>query len=383
MPDSNFPATAGPSAFYVLGHNPNSIAEVNAALDAGANAIEPDINVYEDRPQEFCVSEVNLLDPDGGGPSDAPSLEQYLTGLHDIAVRRPELALVVFDCKPKIATPAYGAALLKTVRTLLTFDTDLNVIVSVAMRSEAAMFQTVGGNLEPREGAMIDEENDPVAVSHALAAAGAKNPSFGNGISFLNVLLGPHVRPSMERACEFRAATDRLRFIYVWTVNDGDLMREYIRIGVDGIVTVEPAKLRGILRESQFQTLVRLATRADNPFERPNLAYGLQIHTGDQMDASPATNVTFTLTGTAGSASVTMDTSLPGRMTSGASNYLTLPSGDLGELRSITVQRDSVGQDQDWLLERIQVESFRYGVSKQAGFNRWIDSTAPFTQPLA
>jgi hypothetical protein len=101
------------------------------------------------------------------------------------------------------------------------------------------------------------------------------------------------------------------------------------------------------------------------------------------MDASPATNVTFTLTGTAGSASVTMDTSLPGRMTSGASNYLTLPSGDLGELRSITVQRNSVGQDQDWLLERIQVESFRYGVSKQAGFNRWIDSTAPFSQPLA
>jgi hypothetical protein len=29
------------------------------------------------------------------------------------------------------------------------------------------------------------------------------------------------------------------------------------------------------------------------------------------------------------------------------------------------------------------VESFHQGASKQAAFNRWIDSTAPFTQPLA
>ena len=35
-----------PRPFYVVGHNPNTIPQVLAALDAGANAIEPDINVY-------------------------------------------------------------------------------------------------------------------------------------------------------------------------------------------------------------------------------------------------------------------------------------------------------------------------------------------------
>src|SRR5580704_4043143 len=94
-----------PRPFYVVAHNPNSISQVLAALDAGANAIEPDINVYQDRPTELCVAEVPLLDPDNGAPANAPLLSEYLTQLHDIAIRNPQLALVVLDCKPKTTTP--------------------------------------------------------------------------------------------------------------------------------------------------------------------------------------------------------------------------------------------------------------------------------------
>ena len=39
--------------FYLLAHNPNSIAAVRTALDAGANAIEPDVNVYAAWPDEL------------------------------------------------------------------------------------------------------------------------------------------------------------------------------------------------------------------------------------------------------------------------------------------------------------------------------------------
>src|ERR1700688_3941473 len=119
-----------PRPCYVVGHNPHTIPEVVAALDAGANAIEPDINVYQDRPTEFCVGEVPLLHPHNGSPSSAPSLTQYLTELHAIALQRPELALLVLDCKPKVATPELGAALLQTVRTLLTPDTPPNLNLS-------------------------------------------------------------------------------------------------------------------------------------------------------------------------------------------------------------------------------------------------------------
>jgi hypothetical protein len=51
---------------------------------------------------------------------------------------------------------------------------------------------------------MIDEENDPVAISSFFADVA--NRCFGNGIAVANSLLGPNVRPSMELACEYSPA---------------------------------------------------------------------------------------------------------------------------------------------------------------------------------
>ncbi len=39
---------SAPRSFYIVGHNPNTISEVISALNLGANAIEPDVNVYKD-----------------------------------------------------------------------------------------------------------------------------------------------------------------------------------------------------------------------------------------------------------------------------------------------------------------------------------------------
>src|ERR1051326_4521379 len=259
-----------PRPFYVIGHNPNSIPQVLAALDAGANAVEPDINIYHDRPNELCVAEASVFAPHEGAPASAPPLAEYLTQLHDIALQRPELSLVVLDCKPRTVTPEFGATLLQNIRTLLTHDTQINVVFSVASLNETAIFQNVKGQLGSREGAMIDQENDPIAVSDFFSGAGIANQSFGNGISVANSVLGPNVRPSIEKACWFRATTNHLRFIYGWTVNDADLMREYIHIGLDGIITDQPAGLRAILKEAEFAPLVRLATRADLTFQPAN-----------------------------------------------------------------------------------------------------------------
>jgi glycerophosphoryl diester phosphodiesterase len=364
-----------PRPFYIVGHNPNTIPDVIAALDAGANAIEPDVNVYADNEGELCISHSE-------GEPGAPSLAQFLSSLHDVAIRRPALALVVFDCKEKVATAQHGTTLRNAIRALLTSGTGLNVIISVSSFSETAIFDKIKNGLEPREGLMIDEENDPIAVSNFFTTNRVENQCFGNGISFLNEILGPNVRPSMERVCEFRAESNRTRFIYVWTVQDDDLLREYIHIGVDGIITDDVAKLHRISNESQFRSVIRLAARNDDPFRPANLAYGLTIHTGDTWMAGTDANVTFTLTGAAGSASVTVDTSRPRRMERNDWNFVTLHSLDLGALQSITVQRDNEGNGPDWFLDRILVASFRFGVSKRADFNRWIDSTSPFTQAL-
>jgi glycerophosphoryl diester phosphodiesterase len=377
-----YDCSSGPRPFYVVGHNPNTIKDVIAALDGGANAIEPDVNVYEDRQGELCISETELLDSDEGGDADAPPLAQFLDDLHEVAMKRPELALVVFDCKPKVATAAHGVTLLREIRNRLTYDNEINVIISVSSRSETAIFDGIKSILGPREGCMIDEDNDPAAVASMFINAGVANRSYGNGSTFQSPLASPNLRPSIEHACGMRAGQNSFQFIYEWTNNDEERMREFIRTGVDGIISDDLDKLKRVSEEEEFQALIRYATRADNPFKPPNANYELSVHTGDVFMGATDANVTFTLTGSLGSVSKVVDTSLAGRMERNDWNFVTVQSANIGELVSVIVQRDDSGTAPDWYLDRILVESSKYGVSKQAVFDRWIDTRSPFTEPL-
>jgi glycerophosphoryl diester phosphodiesterase len=363
--------------FYLVGHNPNRIEKVLAALDAGANAIEPDVNVFEHDGDALCINH-------GEGGRDAPSLVQFLSDLHAVAAQRPALSLVVFDCKPKVATPEHTRALLDAVRTHLTRDqgTALNVVISVASLSEARAFDGIRALLGPREGLMVDEENDPSAVASFFAGAGVEHRCYGNGTPIQNAVVSPHLRPAIEKACALRAGEGAFRFIYEWTNNDAERMREFIRTGVDGIITDEMETLLSLTREPEFRALVRLARREDNPFEQPHAGYALTVHTGDVELGGTDARLTFTLTGARGSISKTIDASLLGRMERDGWDFVTIPSPDLGELASITVERDDSGIAPRWFLDRIRVDSFRHRVSRQASFERWIDTTAPVTQPL-
>lgn len=375
------PGVFGPRPFYICGHNPNSFDLVKRALAGGANALEPDVNVFRHRPDELCISHGGTLGT-GQGDDDEPALVPFLQFLRQQADLHPQLSLIVFDCKPATNTPDHGVTLLEAIRRHLTDSTRLNVIISVAARTNAAMFDKIAPMLRDREGLMVDAENDPVAVSNMFVERNVLHQGFGNGTSILNSILGPNVRPSMERACALRAEANRPRFIYVWTVNSHDLEREYIRIGVDGIISDDVAKLREIVDEPEMNQLVRLATRDDDPYSPPNMAYGLSVFTGDVGYAGTDGQVTFTLSGAKGSASVRVDTSMTRRMERNMWSFVTLPSDDLGPLQSIAVQRDNTGIAPAWFLDQILVRSARYQVFKKAIFRRWIDSTAPFTQDL-
>jgi hypothetical protein len=365
----------GPRPFYVFGHNPNSISDVKSALTAGANAIEPDLNVFEANQNEISVSHSE-------GDTGDPPLLKYLQDLHQVAHDNPQLAMVVFDCKPKVATAAHGIELLRAVREHLTFDNDLNIVISVAKIGEGDIFQGIADILGPREGLMIDAEDDPAAVAAFFSGLGVHHQCYGNGISVANSIIGPYYRYTQEHACERKAGTNQPNFVYVWTVNDDDEIREYIRIGVDGIISDDDGKLKGITQEPEFAPLIRLATRLDNPMSPENFNYGLIVHTGDVLHAGTDANVTFTIQGTLGSAQKTVNTQLIRRMERNEWNYITVPSPDLGNLTAVSVQRDNQGNAPDWFLDRVLVRSFRYGAAKQAIFNRWIDTTAVFTEPL-
>lgn len=288
----------------------------------------------------------------------------------------------MFDCKPDTNTPDLGLTLLTAIRTHLTFDIPLNIIISVSSFDGIAMFNNIRGMLGPREGLMIDEENDPVAVANFFIDAGVEHRCYGNGNTIQSPVTSPNLRPSIEHACGLRAGHDSFKFIYEWTTDDEERMREFIRTGVDGMITDQPASLRSISQVAEFNSLIRFASRADNPFKQPNANYELAVHTGDVHMGGTDANVTFTLTGSSGTATKVIDTSLDGRMERNDWNFVTIQSPDLGTLTSITVQRDNSGNGPKWFLDRILVNSFRYGSAKQAIFNGWIDTTSPFTQPL-
>ncbi len=360
-----------PRPFYVIRHNPNTIDLVEEALDAGANGIEPDVNVYSDRPDELCISHLK-------GDSDAPALEIYLTKLREIALRDQRLCLVVFDCKSAAATPAFGLQLLQAIRSCLTHDTTLNIIISVSAMDHAIIFDQIGHTLGPREGLMIDEHKDPVEIVAWFQKRGFSNPCYGNGISVPPIAItGPNVTPSMERACALRAATGAPTFICPWTVNEKKLGEEMIRTGVDAMICDDTDSLLEIIHRPEYKPFVRLAVRNDNPFTPSNAAYSLTVYTADRLMAGTDAEVTFTLTGSNGSAQTIVDTSYRARMERNRVNYITLQAPDLGDLISISVQRDDQGNAPDWWLDKIEVQSAHYHQQKTAVFNCEIKSVSP------
>jgi len=141
-------------------------------------------------------------------------------------------------------------------------------------------------------------------------------------------------------------------------------------------------KLVRTIGEPQYQPIIRLANRIDNPFSLSNGAYALSIHTADRFLAGTDANIVFTLTGTKGFSQITVDTKFRFRMERDDWNYVTLQSIDLGDLISVTVQRDNAGNAPDWVLDRIVVESEKFKVKKTAVFNMNIGGTAEFTKSL-
>jgi hypothetical protein len=72
-----------------------------------------------------------------------------------------------------------------------------------------------------------------------------------------------------------------------------------------------------------------------------------------------------------------------GRLERNSTNYVVLPSRDLGVLRTLSVQRDNSGNAGDWHLQEIVVQGQRYGVQRTARFNCWIDNSGEVTRALS
>jgi hypothetical protein len=393
---------AQPRPFYIVAHNPNTLEEAEFALQAGANALEPDVQLYD------CLgySEVLVIyhdDPCPLGPTrDVLSLNAYLEGVHQLAIKYPQLALIVMDVKSPAVSAAYGAEIWNSIRTHLNYGpVNLNVVISTAEISDGVLFDNILGQLGPREGVQFDEDNNAAdAVNYFFKKGYYGNIGYGNGTAGP----GPNLPRSMDKAAFLRASYGFPKAVtYVFALSEESSMHSFINGGVDGIIPDGfPPPI--VLDTSYITTLsnvvsthpeIRLATRQDNPFLPLNEAYGLEINTSDVTDGGTDADLTFTLNGCRGSATITVNSGdirlfySTGRMEKGNTDWVTIPSKDLGRLTSITVSNDNSGGNTGWHLKDIRVSSARYlgpnfenAHQYTATYNDWLYGNKQITLPL-
>lgn len=375
---------AQPRPFYLFAHNPNTVQQALDAVVVAANALEPDVNSYDDCPNASASTPLVVahdvscgdLDKNGQPPAGAVLLTDYLDGVNWIARNHSTLALVVFDIKSPAAKPWRGPEIAHAVHHHLNANgVELNVIYSVASRKDGGVFDNIISCLGLREGVMVDEEDDVATVSNYFIGRGLyENFAYGDGTS----QLGPKLPRAIDHGAFYRASRGFPSAVtYVYTLQDAASMHWFINAGVDGIIP-DTYGLFGMPHPQNLGTLktlldvtlqhpeIRRATRADNPFQPALEAYGLEIQTANVQDAGTDALLYITLTGCNGSAIITYDTGMVKagyaslRMTQGQKDWVTIPSKDLGQLSSITVQNVGNGAAPGWQFTDIRVSSARY-----------------------
>lgn len=212
-----------PKPIYIIGHNPNTIDDVKEYLINGANAIEPDINVVKGT-NRLCISH-------NTGDGNTIDINDYFSQINQFK----NLSLVYLDCKPPIVNRA--EEILQYVRSNLS--PNIKIVLSVASIKEAqVMFPPVALSLKNNEYLLIDEENDPVAVSKFFKSIGAPRFGYGNGDSvplLPTTIFFPHIEKSIRTACWLRDRGE-LGFVFTWTFNSKINQKFYLNIGVDGMI---------------------------------------------------------------------------------------------------------------------------------------------------
>jgi len=410
--------------FYVVAHNPNTLEETKTALEHGANALEPDLNIlpagaiapfFQPVPDGIVLYHDDTLTP-----TRVPlTLEQYLDALHGLAKSNPDLALILFDVKPSVAElpggPDNGLQILTAIRTRLNTDgVNLNIIINVGSRDDIHLFDKILSMLGEREGVQVDGENRADLIVGALKGAAHGNIGYGDG----TIGPGPNLPRAIDLASYLKASWGYPRVISdVFTIQEIPSMNFFIDAGADGIIpdisdALAPEfsdpdyidKLKALVGLPHHPE-IRMATREDNPFKPELQAYGLQIGTMDTGTAGTNADLKFKLNGCRGSSELMYNTGMvygtysTGRMEANQADWVTIPSLNLGKLTSLEITNfgGGFGGAPDWDLADVSVGSARWieprflqdkaytatvNTTIPAGANATIDLSPNFTLPL-
>jgi hypothetical protein len=404
--------------FYIVGHNPNTLEEVNGDLDAGANALEPDIMKFSDAAVYKTGSTINQSKGKSGlfvyhdsvlVTTRMPmTVEAYFAEIAKlISPGGKNIALITVDTKSPVygSGPALVTAVHEAFQGLSAAQKPWVIYSTGDNNGETdAYFSAIAGMLTDKEGMMIDGTTDPVAVYNKLGSK-SKNGNIGYGTGGQGFTSGsfPKVGLSIDLASWIRASQGLKASIpYVFPVPSPsaaagvDWFGSFMDSGVDGLIPdidlnpSAPATTQAQIRLLKAKVEATgsnyyVAKVGDNPFTNGQEGYALRVDTQSGTAAGTDGYVTFTLRGANGSSSAVYNgrTSVGSetRFHSGGRDYLVIPSKNLGKLQDLTIYVSGAVQH-SWDVKQIQISSSLYGIAYQGQPDIAINKTVSTTSPL-
>lgn len=242
--------------FFIIGHNPNTVADAINYLRAGANALEPDIHYVNGA---YYMGE--------GTTSTDLSLENYLTGLANSIKLNPDLApvLIMFDTKESGGNIPALFELVKKTFTGEFPDTVITITRSLGGADEHVFFEHGAASLPANCGFGIDEHTEPDYADAFFKSMNVKNYTYADGISIQLPLLAYFFTGRIKKAVALRDKGNSFKMVYAWTLDHPGEIVSYLKLNPDGLITDNPAALKDIL-VTKFKDKFELAKPGYNPF---------------------------------------------------------------------------------------------------------------------
>jgi hypothetical protein len=381
--------------FYIVAHNPNIIDNAKKYLDAGANALEPDVcfSPKDIHPDHYYVSHSHTpSDEDSYDFDQEHSLANYmrqLAALINSTERSYDLALIWFDYKD--SPDGDINTLLKIVHdnfsSINPVCAGVAIMISVAHISDASFVNGYDQSVS-NAGVAIDQDDNSLGVRDNFVAAKETRFGYADGIMVGGSPIGIFKSVMQAKALQAQATDSdhQFKMIHTWVLADSDSIRSYLDLHIDGIivnVSTVPT-LIAILNEKHYLPMYELAHNGYNPWGAPPMpAYWGVVQTQDAKNAGTDAAVKLTLTGTNGSLSCPINGSIIGVLEQGDSDPVTWQGMNIGTITSLKAElTNNSGNAPEWLPAMITVGSNLMGGNLYFNFgpNDWVAFGSPLTK---
>ena len=370
--------------FYILAHNPNTLEEAEEFLQAGANALEPDICFDAETAERFFVSHGTF----GSNPfTREHSLVSYLQGLRRMladASNGYNLALIAFDIK----TPTFDINEFVNV----VFDnfsrhpicSGVAILITVSSLTDIGFLNAYDGTKE-NVAVGVDEEKSPHDVEAGFKRGAQKRFTYANGSIVTVIKFGLFKSIMRAKGLQARSGDGGFKLVYTWVLARELPIRSYLDLHIDGIIVdVDTVPhLLEILHDEHFLPMYEMAQNGYNPFmDSPLPTYLVTIKTRDANFAGTDVPVRFTLQGSAGVLETVLDANFRSVLEQGGEDFLTLEGEDIGRIISLTITAQGSGLNPGWLPESITLESslLPAPLRFQYGPDEWLKLGHPLTK---